>query len=163
MSDLKEIIAEPLSSERFAPFGEIVQSPKQSGRDYFNNGLDNARPHANADLSIAKINPLENLPLIVHTMERHPHSSQTFIPIRAGRYLVIVAPDGDNDRPDLEQVRVFVSDSSVGITYRRGVWHHGMTVLDTPAEMAILMWCDNGQEDEEFIDVESPFSVVVPA
>ncbi len=78
------------------------------------------------------------------------------------RYLVIVAPDSLNGDPDLNNVRAFLADGCQGITYRRGTWHHGMTVLDDVAKMAVLMWCDGSSGDEEFLDISTPFYVVLP-
>ncbi len=96
------------------------------------------------------------------TLERHPYSSQTFIPIRVARYLVIVAPDKPDGSPDLDEVRCFLANGRQGITYRRGLWHHDMTVLDESAEMAILMWCDGSSDDEELLDVDAQFEVLLP-
>jgi len=37
-----------------------------------------------------------------------------------------------------------------------------MTVLDDTAEMAILMWCDGGSDDEELLEIDTPFEVSLP-
>ena len=75
---------------------------------------------------------------------------------------MVVAPDSPNGGPDLARVRAFVANGNQGITYRRGIWHHGMTVLDETTEMAVLMWCDGSSGDEEFLDIDTPFEVVLP-
>lgn len=162
MQSVRNVIAEPLHPESFAPFGDVLECSNRTTRIFFNESLENARIGAKVDLSMARIAPVDNSPLAVKMMERHPYSSQTFIPVRMSRYLVIVAPDNADLRPDVSRVRAFVAGSHQGITYRRGVWHHGMTVLDEVAEMAVLMWCDGGDGDEEFIELESPFSVLLP-
>jgi ureidoglycolate lyase len=94
-------------------------------------------------------------------MERHEFSSQTFLPLRVARYLVIVAPNTPDDGPNLSQVCAFVASGRQGVTYRANVWHHGLTVLDSPGEFAVLMWCDGTDRDEEFRTLDQPFTVHV--
>lgn len=161
MSSLPQIIVEPLRAVAFEPFGKVLAGPGEPGRTRFNDFLENARADARVDLSIATLEPT-GLPMLARILERHPYSSQTFVPLRAARYLVIVAPDQDDGGPDIERARCFLAEGSQGITYRRGVWHHGMTVLDDAAEMAILMWCDGGEGDEEFRELDAPFEVALP-
>ena len=162
MNSVPKIIAEPLNADSFSQFGEVVGRPPEGVREFFNERLENNRSSARVDLSLATIRPVDKLPLHATVMERHPFSSQTFLPLKASRYFVIVAPDSDDGGPDLSGVRAFVSGSEQGITYRCGVWHHGMTVLDETAVMAVLMWCDGSSGDEEFLDIDTPFDVVLP-
>ena len=162
MTSLPQVIAEPLNTETFHPFGQVFAAPLQPGRKSFNELLENSRANARVDLSIVTISPPVKLPIRATTLERHPHSSQTFIPVRAGRYLVIVAPDKPDGAPDLDKVRCFLANGRQCVTYRRGLWHHDMTVLDDTAEMAILMWCDGSSDDEELLEIDTPFEVLLP-
>ena len=161
MQSMKEITAEPLHPETFAPFGDVLECSEQPTRRFFNESLENTRANAKVNLSIARVLPADNPPFTIKMMERHPYSSQTFIPIKVSRYLVIVAP-GNATAPDIDGVCAFVADSYQGITYRCGTWHHSLTVLDEVADMAVLMWCDGSKGDEEFIDLKSPFNVLLP-
>lgn len=163
MDNVPRIIAEPLNADSFSEFGEVIQSPPEGARHFFNEQLKNTRAGAQADLSLATIKPVGTLPLHATVMERHPFSSQTFLPLKASRYFVVVAPDNSAGGPDLARVRAFVAQSDQGVTYRCGTWHHGMTVLDETAVMAVLMWCDGSSGDEEFLDIDTPFEVVLPA
>lgn len=163
MNSIAKISAEPLHRSNFSEFGEVIQAPPEGGREFFAGRIENNRINARFDLSLATIKPVEQLPLRVTVMERHPFSSQTFLPLRASRYFVVVAPDGEDGGPDLAGVRAFVATGDQGITYRRGLWHHNMTVLDETAVMAILMWCDGGSGDEELLNIDAPFEVVLPA
>ena len=157
-----QITAEPLMPEAFHPFGQVLESPAEPGRKYFNDILENSRVNAGVDLSIMTISPLDKLPMHATVLERHPYSSQTFIPIKVARYLVTVAPDKPDGSPDLDRARCFLADGSQGITYSRGIWHHAMTVLDETAEMAILMWRDGSSDDEEFLEIAAPFDIYLP-
>ncbi|KAI1362701.1 ureidoglycolate hydrolase [Xylaria arbuscula] len=94
----------------------------------------------------------------VKVLERHPFTSQTFIPLTADtakRYLVIVAPtldateeDGDlpapeggaglpgRGLPDVRGLRAFVASGEQAVTYGAGTWHAPMVALG-PAESTI--------------------------
>jgi ureidoglycolate hydrolase len=43
-------------------------------------------------LSLSRKEDLSSLPLAARQMERHEFSSQSFVPIEVGRWLVVVAP-----------------------------------------------------------------------
>ena len=163
MNAVRKIIAKPLNRHNFSEFGEVIEAPPEGVRAFFSERLENARAGARFDLSLATITPVSRLPLCASVMERHPFSSQTFLPLRASRYLVVVAPDNSDGGPDLGGVRAFVAQADQGITYRRGLWHHGMSVLDETAVMAVLMWCDGGSGDEEFLNIDTPFDVALSA
>jgi ureidoglycolate lyase len=155
------VIAEPLTPEAFAPFGTVIQGLSDPGRVFFNEGLASSRSNARFDLSLALLNPLAEMPLRATVMERHEFSSQTFLPLRVARYLIIVAPAAARGGPDTNLARAFVASGRQGLTYRMNTWHHGLTVLDEPGEFAVLMWCDGSKGDEEFCTLEQPFTVIV--
>lgn len=154
-------LAEPLTPEAFAPFGEVLAPPRDFGRSYFTAGLGNARPAAPVSLSLSRVKPLDRLPLPVTLLERHEFSSQSFLPLKVARWLVVVAPGAPGGGPDTARARAFLAGPGQGVTYRIGTWHHGLTVLDEPAEFAVLMWRDGSAGDEEFVPLAQPFSVGV--
>lgn len=149
---------EPLTADVFAPFGGLVVPPAGAGRDYFDGPLKSLRAEAWPSLSVAHIEAVASLPLTADRMERHPFSSQTFVPLGPERYLVVVAPKAADGGPDLARARAFTPEPFVGITYGADVWHHPMTVLAAPARFAILMWNDGTAGDVELITVP-PFTV----
>jgi len=87
----------------------------------------------------------------VRVLERHPYTNQAFIPMGTGAslsdqlletqgraYLVVVATNGDDDKPDLETLRAFVAHTGQGIVYNRGVWHHPMVTLETTIDFTCV-------------------------
>jgi ureidoglycolate lyase len=152
------LILEPLTAEAFAPFGDVLAAPADPGRVYIEAALDNRRAHARPSLSFSTREPAA-LPLTSTTMERHRHSSQSFVPMEAGRWLVLVAPHGADGGPDMARARAFLAAPDQGVTYGADVWHHPSTVFDRIARFAIFMWKDGGPEDDEFVEV-APFTVV---
>lgn len=147
------LVAEPLTAAGFAPFGDVLAPPAQPGRAYFNEALCNGRATAQPSLWLSHIEPKPVGPLAAVVMERHEHSSQSFIALEAGRWLVVVAPHGPEGGPDMANARAFVCGPHQGITYRADVWHHPLTVLDAPATFAVFMWRDGSSGDEEFVDI----------
>jgi ureidoglycolate lyase len=152
------LTVESLTPAAFAPFGAVVAPPAGAGRDYFDAALETRRAGARPSLSIARIEAVASLPLTSDRMERHPFSSQTFVPMGPQRYLVVVAPKRGDGGPDLPHARAFVPEPFVGITYGADVWHHPMTILEGPARFAVLMWNDGTAGDQEVVEVE-PFTV----
>ena len=152
------LILEPLTAEAFAPFGEVLACPAEPGRVYIEAALANRRAQAKPSLSFSTKEPA-TLPLASTTMERHLHSSQSFVPMDAGRWLVLVAPHGADGGPDMSRARAFAAAPEQGVTYGANVWHHPSTVFDRTARFAIFMWKDGTSEDDEFVQV-APFTVV---
>lgn len=151
---------EPLTAEAFAPFGEVLSAPDAPGRTYIDTALVNRRAQAKPSLSFTFKAP-SSLPLASTVMERHLHSSQSFVPMEAGRWLAIVAPHGADGRPDMARAKAFLARPDQGVTYGADVWHHPFTVIDRPGRFAVFMWKDGGLEDDEFVDVPA-FEVVLP-
>ena len=155
------LIARPLTAEAFAPFGAVFEAPSEPGRVPAHDGLSNRRPGAAPSLRLTRLAPLARLPVRAELFERHAFSSQTFLPLAVGRYLVIVAPDATAGGPDGAGARAFIGRAGQGVTYRAGLWHHGMTALDQPATFAVLMWCDGTSGYEEFVTLPAPLTVRV--
>lgn len=72
----------------------------------------------------------------IKALERHSHTNQAFIPMGPGlrnegdeglketarSYLVVVAQNGKDDKPDLETMRAFIATSAQGLVYKTGIW-----------------------------------------
>ena len=155
------LIAERITAENFAPFGDVLTAPPLSGKVSFDGALHNGRPGAHPSLALADCPALASLPLTVTKLERHQYSSQSFIPLSGGGKLLVVAPHREGVGPDLSAVRAFVTLPSEGITYRANIWHHSLTLLDRPGVQCVMMWTDGSNGDEEFADV-APFTVDLP-
>ncbi|KAJ8469164.1 hypothetical protein ONZ45_g16986 [Pleurotus djamor] len=107
---------------------------------------------ATPGLSVYRCQPLENIAedgtTELTVLERHPFTNQAFIPMGRGSgeglkdsaesYLVVVAKNGEDDRPDLSTVRAFLATSSQGVVYGTGVWHQPMTVLNKPLDFTCV-------------------------
>ncbi|WP_315928460.1 ureidoglycolate lyase [Mesorhizobium sp. SP-1A] len=130
------IPVQPLTREAFAPHGDVIEA---NGADSFlTNGGDARRFHrlgvadCGADggrtlLSIFRVLHI-GLPPRILMMERHPLSSQAFVPLAGQRFVVLVAAAGTRPRPG--DLRAFVTDGRQGVNYHRATWHHPLIALD---------------------------------
>lgn len=103
-----------------------------------------ARPLLAEDETLSSSSTLGLFPVTI--LERHPYTTQTFVPLTGGggghtRYLVIVAPTVDNGSstdsshrgpPDVARLRAFVARGDQAVTYGAGTWHAPMAALGTP-------------------------------
>lgn len=152
-----EIFARPLTHEAFAAYGDVVEAPTDPGRAYFAGSLGNLRPGAEPKLWLLRKLPA-SAPLQFHSLERHQFSSQSFVPLEVGRWVVVVAPHHTSGGPEVGGVQAFLARPTQGVSYRPNVWHGALTVLDKPARLCVLMWLDGTGADEEIVPVR-PFVV----
>ncbi|MDR6236405.1 ureidoglycolate lyase [Pseudomonas oryzihabitans] len=143
----RQLVIEPLTAEGFAPFGDVIET---EGRDWFpiNNGstqrfhalarVETGPADGAAIISIFRARRLE-YPLTIAMLERHPHGSQAFVPLRGEPFLVVVAPPAP--QPDAQAIRVFRTDGRQGINYHAGVWHHPVLALRDEDEFLIVDRC----------------------
>ncbi|MDC1480245.1 ureidoglycolate lyase, partial [Pseudomonadales bacterium] len=116
----------PLTAASFAPYGDVIEPEAAQETRTINDGHtlrfhDLATLSLGADggiplLNIFRSTPLK-LPLSLSIMERHPLSSQAFIPLSDNPYLVIVAPPGELDE---SMIKVFKASSKQGVNYHPG-------------------------------------------
>lgn len=107
----------------------------------------------------------------VEILERHPFTSQTFIPLGLAkadikgektRYLVIVAPSlapSEQDKslpvpvgtkglpgrglPDLTKIKAFIATGDQAVTYGAGTWHAPMVVVgDKPISFVVTQFAN---------------------
>lgn len=141
----------PLTVEAFSAFGQVIQAlgdhsaaPPGTKITLANQGsatkfhklslLESSYPAgsgASTGLSVYRCNPTEivNGSVELKVVERHPYTNQAFIPMGGGgikepgnAYLVVVALNGADDKPDLSTLRAFVASAGQGIMYNTAIW-----------------------------------------
>lgn len=134
------LLAQPLTAQAFAPFGEVIDVRSSGQRIAINAGSslrhhDLARPSAQApgqlalSLFDAQAAPA---PWPVRLLERHRLGSQAFTPFGSAlRMLVVVAPAHlAAHELQAQHLQAFISNGQQGINLRAGVWHHPLISLD---------------------------------
>ena len=144
----------------FAPFGTFIDVPAQAGeRRLYSEWLSpvgGLLPQLHTNRVAASV-----LPLTLDRVERHPHAAQAFVPLQVTRYVITVMASDAAGRPDPASARAFLMPRTLGVIYRVGTWHAGITVLDDEASFAVLMW--RGAPDDDLFATIPPLIVGPPA
>ncbi|MFT7533819.1 MAG: ureidoglycolate lyase, partial [Gammaproteobacteria bacterium] len=149
------LIPQPLTSEAFAPFGEVIDLRCAKTQD-INFGLttrfhdlatvdtsgENGRPLIN----VFRSNPLP-MPHQVKIMERHPLGSQAFIPMHQDPYLILVGSGEQEFEPD--SLKLFITDGLQGVNYYTNTWHHYQMVIKQTADFVVIDRGGSGNNLEE--------------
>lgn len=126
-----------MTREAFAPFGDVIE---KAGAHSFetNQGTairyhDLARVDLAADqgrtlVSIFEATVPVALPVGLRLLERHPISSQAFIPLGKSPLVIVVAPGGNE--PNLSRIRAFLTNGQQGINFHPATWHHPLIALE---------------------------------
>ena len=147
----------PLTPEAYAPYGRVLMaSPRGEPGAVANLGtalrfddvvdvVSTRGPSASLKVKVFRSRPvpLERRPLAL--LEKHPCSTQLFVPMNASRFVAVVALGGD--RPDLSTLAAFVAEGPQGISYAPGVWHHPMLTIDTETDFVVFVHEDGSAED----------------
>jgi ureidoglycolate lyase len=162
------ITPQPLTPETFAPFGDVIQAGlgevtrvNEGRANRFDSGarLDRLLAETTPVIAIYRIDA-SDLPLQVPRLERHPLSSQLFVPMTASRYLVVTVPSDINGDPVPAEAAAFVATGSQAINYQPGVWHCPLVALDQPADFAMSMGkAADPAADCQFFDLPAPLTV----
>ncbi|OLO09938.1 ureidoglycolate hydrolase [Chromohalobacter japonicus] len=151
-----ELIAQPLTAEAFAPFGDVIDA--RVSESFAINGGRTQRYHdlarietlgegARPLISLFVSQPVA-LPLSLALLERHPLGSQAFMPLHGERFIVVVAPPSETIDP--ASVRAFVTDGRQGVNYRAGTWHAIHSVLDVEGEFLVVDRGGAGDNCDEY-------------
>jgi ureidoglycolate lyase len=157
---------ETLTRAGFAPFGDVIDCAGAATHYPINEGYaERYHDLAKVDVAAEGGRPLINifrakprgLPLRVGMMERHPLSSQAFIPLTPRPFLVIVARPGPAPGP--QDLRCFRTQGSQGINYARGTWHHPLIALDDVQDFLIVDRGGEGDNCDEITLTEEVFVI----
>jgi ureidoglycolate lyase len=142
--------AEPLTRERFAVFGDVIETSRGNSDAMNAARFERFDDLAKIDLirdgqvavSIARCRTPSSLPLRVDMLERHPLGSQAFIPLSPCKMVIVVAPPEES--VDVAAMRAFVTNGRQGFNYHRGTWH--MPLISFAAGQEYLIIDRGGKE-----------------
>jgi len=131
------LVAQPLTSHAFAPYGTVIEAPTGEGRPI--NGGNAQRFDLLGDLRLDAEGGRPMLALFraqarrfpheVSEMERHALGSQTFVPLGDRRFVIVVARAGEAPT-SAQQLAAFVTDGRQGVVLAPGTWHHALLAVD---------------------------------
>jgi ureidoglycolate lyase len=164
MEDNKQITPELLTCENFAPFGDVIEVNDNAKNFSINDGftqryhdlaaVDVTQENGRTLINIFRSTPLAQ-PVSINMMERHPLSSQAFIPMGQHPFLVVVAPKGELDTT---RIRVFLASSNQGVNYHKGTWHHYCLALHQVSDFIVI---DRGGAGDNCNTVKLDGSLVI--
>ncbi len=164
LPDMRELVPQSLSAEAFAPFGDVIVASSHSEQRLINEG-NTTRFHNLAQLSLDDLGGRPGIsifrstplpaPVTLRFMERHPLSSQAFMPLSKNPYLVVVAPAGKLDE---SKVVAFIASGGQGVNYHPGTWHHYCLALGETSDFLVV---DRIAEDENCDEVDLVQPIVV--
>ncbi len=160
------IIVKPqaLSASSFSDFGDVIEVQENGPFISINQGfteryhdlakVDVETQNGRTLINIFRSTPLP-LPIQITLMERHPLSSQAFVPLSNNPYLVVVAKAGEFNEASIQ---VFLAQANQGVNYHAGTWHHFCLALHQQSDFLVI---DRGGEGHNCDDVllENPFSI----
>ncbi len=138
-----DIAAIPLTAERFAPFGDVIEAladetaaMNEARFERFDDLCGVDAGDGRVAVSIARCRTATSLPYCVDVVERHPLGSQAFMPLQRCRMLVLVARAGEP--PDAGDFEAFYTNGRQGINYRRGTWHMPLIAFSPGHEFLVI-------------------------
>jgi ureidoglycolate lyase len=148
---------EPLTAERFAPYGDVISTSSSSvepmNEARFDRYSNLATVDVDADgdvaISIVRSRTPTALPYHVDMVERHPLGSQAFVPLSSFSFIVVVAPPGES--VDAGDLKAFVTNGSQGVNYHRGTWHMPLIAFGEAQEFLVVDRAPGGRNCEERI------------
>jgi ureidoglycolate lyase len=158
----------PIERSAYEAYGDLIAADDGEVFSYANMGtakrfnqlsdVINLRPNqATLNLCVFRCQSA-HLPLEMKLLERHPYSTQVFLPMHQdAKFLVIVSLG--QDLPDLASLRAFIVTGAQGISYKPGVWHYPMTALEQPIDFSCLIWEDGSKSDCDVVNLDEAIAI----
>jgi ureidoglycolate lyase len=143
---MRHLSLQDLNASAFAPFGVVIDAAN-AVPEMINDGttrrhsdlasLDLRGEPGDGDPRIhAYVASARSFPLRLMHLERHRRASQVFIPLNGQRFIVVVAPGGE--QPEWQHVQAFVSAPGQAVSLHRNCWHHGLIALNDGDRFAVI-------------------------
>lgn len=94
---------------------------------------------ATTGISVYRCNPFtdttEDGTMELKVLERHRFTNQAFIPMGGekhsdsgdgGKYVVVVAKNGEDDKPDMQTLKAFIASPAQGVVYTTAIWRESI-------------------------------------
>ncbi|MDE0045443.1 MAG: ureidoglycolate lyase [bacterium] len=133
---IREIRVEPLTRPVCRAFGDVIERDPRSCLEINNGEVLHQHDLARVDVTAEDGRPVISifqglrpamLPFRLRLMERHPVSSQAFVPLDRSEFLIVVAQR--DARPATGNMRGFLARHGQGVTLHPGTWHHSLIAL----------------------------------
>lgn len=160
----RTMVALPLTQAAFAPFGQVLEADGPPDRLVNRGRCARYDDRASLDFSGARaaVSVLQaearEVPYQLNMVERHPHGTQTYIPMTHEPYLVMVSLPGEDGAPGRPQA--FRAAPGQGVHYHRGTWRSVLTPIAEPGLFALIDQAGGPTGVQEYW-FEKPYFVVL--
>ena len=158
------VTPQALNADSFADFGDVIEVQENAPFMNINQGfteryhdlarVDVEQQNGRTLINIFRSTPLP-MPIQVNVMERHPLSSQAFMPLSNNPYLVVVSKAGEFNEA---AVKVFLAQANQGVNYHAGTWHHFCLALHDTSDFLVIDRGGKGNNCDEIM-LEEPLSI----
>lgn len=150
--ELKIIPLDEVSDEEFAPYGQIMGrekgDPKVSREvlKYWTKTADLGPDEdqlVDCGLLVCNKNARN-----VRYFERHPETSENFVPVE-GECIFVMAPiDLSKDKPDVSRIKAFYLNGKLGVALPKGNWHWPPIPLGDQVKLVLVKKGKNFQRQD---------------
>ena len=118
-----------ITKDNFALYGDVITIKDKSSEVINNNTTQSFFDLANIEILGEDNNARLNIfnakkrifPLDIDMLEKHPLSSQVFLPMSATDFITLVTPI--NIKPDINKIECFKVSNGDGINFKSHIWH----------------------------------------
>ena len=151
MGITRTLRAEPLTSEAFAPFGEVIGA------------YDVHIEAREGEVLHLDIISYDRKDIRVDHLNRHHKATQALVALDAKPTVIVVGPSevDFSQEEHLDTLRAFVCDGSLGINLALGTWHEGPFPLGPHVDLVNVQGKHVIESDNEVAYIERDLGVVV--
>ncbi len=154
MTILKQLNPQPISSELFQPFGQVI-FPSADGIPY---GLQDAQLQLGKGTPRFYIMHLEAKGLHFHTITRHQQCTQCLGALKGQDWLMAVAPPSEG-QPNPEEIVAFQIPGNCFINLKIGTWHAGPYFEQAAVDFYNLELSDTNVMDHETCNLTTTYNL----
>jgi ureidoglycolate lyase len=103
-------------------------------------------------MSLARVSPREPR---VTWMERHFKHTQTFIPLGGKPFIMVLAPPGEGDLPNPDDVRAMQFDGQAGFMMHLKTWHEFPFAIQANTDVIVVLRNETMSDLQQLEDDEA--------
>ncbi|PZD73607.1 Ureidoglycolate lyase [Acaryochloris thomasi RCC1774] len=153
-STLKQLIAHPISSELFQPFGQVI-FPSADGAAY---GPQDAQLQLSNGTPRFYIMRLDAKGRQFHTITRHQQCTQCLGSLGGQDWLMAVAPPSEG-KPNPDEIVAFQIPGNCFINLKMGTWHAGPYFEQAAIDFYNLELSDTNITDHETCNLKASYGL----
>ena len=150
-----------ITNANFIEFGDFINPYEKKAEDINTNTTKSYFDLANIEIlgedKKVRLNLFDakkrKFPLMIDMLEKHPFSSQVFLPLGKDPFFVIVCPS--SPKPDLNNLNIFKIENGNGVNFNPDIWHFPLISINDAKFITVdKKHADNNLDIYNFTDQE---------